>query len=132
MAKKASTNKKVRNATITIVDGVKFRSKLEAYMYGLLKRHGIKHEYEVEKFPLIPAFKFRNEKVLGAKYTPDFTGSDFIIECKGRPNDAWPIRLKLFKLYCATNNEQRPYYIPRNQKECDAVVAQILKLRASS
>ena len=38
-----------------------------------------------------------NKKVLGIKYTPDFEGKDFIIECKGRPNDTFPLRWKMFK-----------------------------------
>ena len=39
------------------------------------------------------------KKILGIKYTPDFTGKDYIIECKGRANESFPLRWKLFKHY---------------------------------
>ena len=37
------------------------------------------------------------KKYLPIKYTPDFIGEDFIIETKGRANESFPIRWKLFK-----------------------------------
>ena len=56
---------------------------------------------------------------LPIKYTPDFIGDDFIIETKGRANESFPMRWKLFK---RLSNEQFPtvtLYKPQNQKECD-------------
>ena len=47
-------------------------------------------------------FKNRgNKKILGIKYTPDFISYDYIIECKGRPNESFPIRWKIFKKYAS-------------------------------
>jgi hypothetical protein len=37
------------------------------------------------------------KKVLNIKYTPDFIGEDFIIETKGRANESFPLRWKMFK-----------------------------------
>ena len=37
------------------------------------------------------------KKYLTIKYTPDFIGKDFIIETKGRANESFPLRWKLFK-----------------------------------
>ena len=31
------------------------------------------------------------------RYTPDFVNDKFIIECKGRANESFPMRWKLFK-----------------------------------
>ena len=45
-------------------------------------------------------FKNRGEKkILNIKYTPDFVSTSFIIECKGRANESFPIRWKMFKKY---------------------------------
>jgi hypothetical protein len=50
-----------------------------------------------------------------------------IKECKGRANESFPMRWKLFKRMI---NISRPYvtlYKPQNQKECDQVVELIIK-----
>ena len=62
------------------------------------------------------------------KYTPDFVGKGFIIECKGRANESFPLRWKIFKKLMS---ERRigPFvlYKPQNQKECDETVKLILQ-----
>ena len=62
------------------------------------------------------------------KYTPAFVGKGWIIECKGRANESFPLRWKIFKKLVA---ERRlgPFtlYKPQNQKECDQTVELILK-----
>ena len=100
-----------------ICDGITFASGLEKYMYQALKEAKIKAEYEGEKYTLIDGFEFEtasyerqsngkgeftnrgNKKILPIKYTPDFVGNEFIIECKGRANESFPIRWKLFKKF---------------------------------
>ena len=127
-----------------IVDGIKFASGLEAYMYKALKKAKIKADYEKRTFEIFEGFDFTNEsyerqangkgdmvnrgnkKVLGIKYTPDFEGKDFIIECKGRPNESFPIRWKLFKKHVAYKMPKYSLYKPQNQKECDETVNLIL------
>ena len=70
-------------------------------------------------------FKNRGtKKILGIKYTPDFTGYDYIIECKGRANEQFPLRWKLFKRWCVNNGETRTLYKPQNQAD----VAEMIKL----
>ena len=99
----------------TTVDGIKFASGLEVYMYKALKKAKIKAKYEGKTFEIVSGFDFihpcyertangRGEfkqrggkKILPIKYTPDFIGDDFIIECKGRANESFPLRWKLFK-----------------------------------
>tara|TARA_E500000331_G_scaffold335304_1_gene361297 strand:+ start:28 stop:480 length:453 start_codon:yes stop_codon:yes gene_type:complete len=121
-------------------DGHNFASGLEKYMYMALKKAKIKAKYEGETFVLLNGFHFENEvyerqanskgefvnrgekRILPIKYTPDFIGEDFIIETKGRPNESFPIRWKLFKKLVT---EQFPSYVlfkPQNQKECDRVI----------
>jgi hypothetical protein len=127
-------------------DGHNFASGLERYMYMALKKAKIRAKYEGETFVLINGFHFENEvyerqanskgefvnrgnkRILPIKYTPDFIGDDFIIETKGRPNESFPIRWKLFKKLVT---EQFPGYTlfkPQNQKECDRVI-EIIKNR---
>jgi len=129
-------------------DGVNFASGLERYMYMALKKHKIKAKYEGETFVLINGFHLANKsferqangkgelvnrggkRILPIKYTPDFIGDDFIIETKGRANESFPIRWKLFKRLVS---EQFPDYVlfkPQNQKECDKVIGIIKEMRS--
>ena len=123
-----------------IVDGIKFASGLEAYMYKALKKAKIKADYEKRTFEVFSGFYFPenayerqangkgsminrgDKKILGIKYTPDFEGKDFIIECKGRPNDTFPIRWKMFKKYVNIHLHGYTLYKPQRQSECDEVV----------
>ncbi len=63
--------------------------------------------------------------ITGAK---GFIGKNFIIECKGRANESFPLRWKLFKKLL-TENRLGPFtlYKPQNQKECEETVRLILK-----
>ena len=125
-------------------DGIKFASGLERYMYMQLKKHKIKAKYEGETYEIFPGFNFPNEayercangkgeyknrgskKILNIKYTPDFIGDGFIIECKGRANESFPLRWKMFKRYCAEHTPNIVLYKPQNQKECDETIRLIL------
>ena len=125
-------------------DGITFASGLEKYMYIALKAANIKAKYEGETFVLLNGFHFENEayerqsnskgvfknrgskRVLPIKYTPDFIGKDFIIETKGRPNESFPMRWKLFKRLVMTQFPNVTLYKPQNQKECDETVRLIL------
>lgn len=116
---------KVRNATPTEVDGIKFRSKLEAYTYTELKKANIKAEYEPTHFTLIPAFIYNNEKVRKMTYLPDFVGDNFIIECKGLITDSFPLRWKVFKFALHLTGAKYDLYLVRNQKDVDALIAKL-------
>ena len=125
-------------------DGIKFASGLERYMYKALKKAKIKAIYEGATFEIIKGFTFNNtsyertangkgdfiqrgrKKILPIKYTPDFIGDDFIIECKGRANESFPLRWKLFKKYVIKNYSDTILFKPQNQKECDETVRLIL------
>ena len=121
-------------------DGITFASGLERYMYQILKKAKIKATYEGKTFVLQEGFMFDNEsferqsngkggmvnrgskKILNIKYTPDFVSDSFIIECKGRANESFPIRWKMFKKYVKQNLPHVTLYKPQNQKECDKVI----------
>ena len=96
-------------------DGINFASGLEKYMYQALKKAKIKAEYEGKTYVLQESFVFEvdsyerqangkgdlvnrgQKKILNIKYTPDFISDSFIIECKGRANESFPLRWKMFK-----------------------------------
>ena len=119
-------NQKIKNATVTTVDNIEFKSKLEAYTYQKLKEANIKVEYEPTKYELLPAFIFNNKKIRPITYTPDFIGNNFIIECKGYPNEKFPLKLKLFYYYLLNNNINNiNYYIVKNKKDVDNLVKQL-------
>ena len=144
MKKRRSNKKGPVRAKKVEYDGIKFQSGLEKYMYTALKKAKIECRYEVESYELIPGFMFKNKsyerqsngkggytergnkKIRPITYTPDFTGPGFIIECKGRANESFPIRWKLFKRYVAENMPEVRLYKPQNQKECDETVQLIL------
>ena len=69
------------------------------------------------------AYKYvYDKKVLPIKNTPDFVSSSFIIECKGRANESFPMRWKMFKKYVNWKMKHVTLYKPQNQKECDKVI----------
>jgi hypothetical protein len=127
-----------------ICDGITFASGLERYMYLALKKAKIINMYEGITFTLQEGFMFENEsyerqsngkgdmvnkggkRILPIKYTPDFVSDSFIIECKGRANESFPIRWKMFKNYVKKHLPRVTLYKPQNQKECDKVVELIL------
>ena len=126
-------------------DGVNFASGLEKYMYIALKKAKISALYEGSTFELQEGFMFDTDsyerqgngkgaminrgqkKILNIKYTPDFVSDSFIIECKGRANESFPLRWKMFKKYVNDNLKRVTLYKPQNQKECDEVIELIIK-----
>ena len=126
-------------------DGITFASGLEKYMYIALKKAKIRADYEGATFVLQDDFKFEidsyerqangkgdmvnrgQKKIQSIKYTPDFVSSSFIIECKGRANESFPMRWKMFKKYVNHKMKHVTLYKPQNQKECDKVIELIIK-----
>ena len=129
----------------TTFDGITFASGLEKYMYIALKKAKIRADYEGATFVLQDDFKFEidsyerqangkgdmvnrgQKKIQSIKYTPDFVSSSFIIECKGRANESFPMRWKMFKKYVNHKMKHVTLYKPQNQKECDKVIELIIK-----
>lgn len=147
MRKKRSKKRGPVVAKKVSYDGHNFASGLERYMYIALKKAKIRAKYEGETFVLMNGFHFENEsyekqangkgefinrgskRILPIKYTPDFIGEDFIIECKGRANESFPLRWKLFKRWCVKNGDTRTLYKPQNQKDIAIMIKLILDAR---
>lgn len=136
--------RKLINAKKVSQNGVQFDSQLELYMYNRLKEEGIKFKYNEIKYLLIPSFKYPRdifepkkvkEKDLVSKttirkmeYTPDFVGENesWIIETKGRANESFPLRWKMFKHKMLERECPPVLFLPRNRQECEQVIT-ILK-----
>ena len=118
----------------TEVDGIKFRSKLEAFTHRKLKENNILNEYESEKYVLLEGFYYTSdtheqstkgyinrgkEKVRAITYTPDFLcpNRNWIIECKGFANDRFPLKWKMFKNLLRETNPECKLFVPKNQKQ---------------
>ena len=71
------------------------------------------------------------KKILPIKYKPDFVGRDFVIECKGRANESFPLRWKLFKHWIALRSPNIALFKPQNQKDCDYTIKQIELMRSN-
>ena len=139
MKKKSITGRKKVNASKHVYDGITFDSGLEIYCYKQLKNNNIPFTYTSNTYTLVEPFAFnsksyepdkkrglllslRSPKLQAIKYTPDFIGDNWIIETKGRANESWPIRLKLFKKYLTDNNIKFTIFIPKNQKQVDQCI----------
>ena len=126
-------------------DGINFASGLEKYMYMALKKAKIQAIYEGATFELQEGFMFNvdsyerqgngkgdmvnrgQKKILNIKYTPDFVSPSFIIECKGRANESFPLRWKMFKKHVNESLKHVTLYKPQNPKERDEVIELITK-----
>jgi len=135
-------------------DGITFASGLELYMWKTLKKFGIKAEYESERFELASPFILPNEvwerqgngkgafmkkenvNIRRMTYKPDFiirkpdgVAIHFIIETKGRANDAFPLRWKLFKRVIKDQFPDVIIFKPQKQAECDTTAIRILEIQ---
>lgn len=135
--------KKIVNAKKIIIDGITFQSGLEGTMYKLLKEAGIVAGYEVKEYVLMDGFVYGAEnwertptgssmtdkrKRLPMRYTPDFVGEneEFIIEVKGRPNEAFPLRWKVFQKAMIDRGNPPMLFMPKSKADCIQVI-EILK-----
>lgn len=127
---------KIKNAQALEVNGLKFKSKLELFCYNELIKAGITDfKYEEDKFILMEGFEFNcnsyelkkdktidlaTKNIRPITYLPDFTrldskGNGWILECKGYPNDAFPLKWKWFKQHLMENDYNVTLYKPNNQ-----------------
>lgn len=138
-------NKKVKHATPIVYDSIRFKSKLEVACYKALKDGEVPFTYEGVTFLLLPSFIYEGGDIYEAKrrvmargyqykksskrirrmtWTPDFSGyydggdgDMWIIETKGRANDAFPLRIKMFKWLVNEEGWHIDLFIPHNKRQ---------------
>jgi hypothetical protein len=128
---------RIKNVKATSVDGINYRSRLEAFTSIELRRAGIKFNYEKEKFLLMDKFTYEGvsiekrkkkgkliydqafKSIRSVKYIPDFTNlkDGWIIEVKGLKSDVFNLKWKLFKQYLVKNNLNYELYMPGSKKQ---------------
>lgn len=122
------------------LDGIQFASTLESTMYKLLKAAGMKFEYEGTSYQTFEPFELKEEcweratksskamidrrKVTKVSYTPDFVGEneEYFIEVKGRANESFSIRWKLFKDLMSKRDNPPLIFKPMNKQDCEQVI----------
>lgn len=146
--KKKTTKKKARqvvNSKKVVIDGITFASSLEGTMYKLLKQSGIVFAYEMKTYTIFDSFKYEGEcyervqkrskemvdrpKVSGITYTPDFSdlNEEWIIEVKGRANESFPLRWKLFKQKMMERENPPMIFKPTKVADCKQVINILLE-----
>lgn len=134
-------NKKIKNATIVTYNNITFKSKLELNVYKTLVNEGFNPKYEEKKYILFKGFKPKKDyykpnknkelinntiKVKDITYTPDFIFSldkyIIIIEVKGKANDTYPLKQKLFRKYMEDCEEIIKFFEVHNLKQLNQVI----------
>lgn len=124
----SSVNRKIKNARkVTDEKGRTFDSKLEHYFASQLDKHNIPYEWQ-RKFVLQEKFRYRSEAVREMTLTIDFflPTFDMLVDTKGFFNDTAPIKHKLLKRKLLTEGKPYEIRLPKNRKECDALVVELL------
>lgn len=116
-------NAKVKNATKVTIDGVSFDSKLEAYMYELLKGAGIAFEFQ-KVIVVQPKFKYGGKVIRDIKCKIDFWLPTFncIIDTKGHATDISILKYKLLKYFYYTKEQEPEVYMPSCKPECNFLI----------
>ena len=125
----SSENKKVRNATRVVVDGIQFRSKTEGYAWGFAKALGVPLRYEAVTFRLLEKFRYQGKAIRAITHTPDFVDVQepprFILEVKGYANDTYPLYQKLLFRHLLDQGQEPAFYLATNQKQVREALALI-------
>lgn len=131
------SNKKVLNAKPLTYKGIKFKSHLEVLVYTELVKEGFKPQYEPKTYvlwegfkPTVPFYdvdketkllKLNDKKIIDIRYTPDFRfeykGTTIYIEAKGKENDVYYIKKKLFRNYLERNEKKSMYFEVHTKKQ---------------
>ena len=119
-------NKKIKNATVTVYNGITFRSKLEAECAKILDEEGIKYQYEPFKIILLPSFKYLGKTLREWSYSPDFVlFNNIIVEIKGFPNDVWGYKKKMILKYIVDHNYMYEFYEVKNKTQLRTLIKEL-------
>lgn len=123
--KQTSTQPKYKSKKIEI-DGIEFDSRLEGFMYEKLRDAGIRFELQ-KKYELQSKFKYNSESIRAITYTVDFYLPDYdiCIDTKGIATQQGLMRIKMLKRHFFDNGLNTKILLPKNQKECIALVGEL-------
>jgi hypothetical protein len=120
-------NKKVKNATKSVVDGVAFDSLLERTMYDLLRAANINFEFQ-KVIVVQPKFRYGGKVIRDIKCVVDFWLPDYntIVDSKGWSTDISKLKYKLLKHFFFSKNQQPEIYMPGTKPECICLINKLL------
>lgn len=123
--KQKSANPKYKSKK-TEIDGIEFDSRLEGFMYSQLRDAGIRFELQ-KKYELQSKFKYNSESIRAITYTVDFYLPDYdiCIDTKGIATQQGLMRIKMLKRYFYDHRLNTKILLPKNQKECIALVGEL-------
>lgn len=111
-------NRKIKNATPEVYNGITYRSKLEASIARLLDELKVPFKYEPFKIILLPSFRYLGKFFRDWSYTPDFVVfNNIIVEVKGFPNDVWGYKKKMILKYIIDHNYCYEFYEVKNKSQ---------------
>jgi len=139
--------KKINSKSKTL-DGIKFRSILEADFYTKQKKAKLGMSYEDWSFEICPLLKRKNTRffkkhgknfieskadVSSITYTPDFVLSKdgeymIVVECKGLANDRYPVIRSLFLRYLEELGVKAYFFEPRYTRHNTEVINKIKQI----
>jgi len=115
--------------------GIQFQSELELDFFKKAEKAKIPFQYEPRSYEILEGFTLdvgayyahwgknfikRGGKVDNVTYRPDFvydTGKVFIfVECKGRANESYPYRRKLFLRFLERSCNPYYFFEPKTKK----------------
>lgn len=116
-------NRKVINALKCERDGVKFASRLERDMYGLLEMLHIPFEFQ-KKYIVQEGFRYNDDAVRPITFTVDFylPEHDKIIDTKGVHTQQGDMRIKMLKKRFADAGIYTEILLPATLAECQRIV----------
>jgi hypothetical protein len=118
---------KMKAAIKTEIDGITFASRLEGYMYTLLRGSGLKFEMQKE-YVLQIGFKYNSDTVRPIKIIVDFQipSKNILIDTKGFQFRDGTIKYKMLKWYFYKLNHYPTIEMPKDKKECDTLLNRLL------
>lgn len=122
---------KMKAAVKTELDGIQFDSKLESFMYTLLRGSGITFDMQKE-YLLQPGFRYNGEAVRAIKIVVDFwlPSRNIIIDTKGYQFRDGTIKYKMLKKYFFdTMGSERllpTIHMPKDKEECRVLLNKLL------
>lgn len=145
-------NKKVKNAQALTVDGIEFKSAMEAKVYKRLVELGITPTYEYGKIVLQEGFRPKHPWFVDGKlqctksgtsnfihaltYTPDFRieykGYIIFLEVKGFITDRYPLKRKMFLRWLDSDDRNIIFAEVKTLKGLNSTIEQIDKITEQS
>lgn len=119
-------NAKIMNATKVEVNGVKFDSKLEAYLYDALTAAGIEFEFQ-KVYTLQVGFKYKGETIRPIRIVVDFflNKQNVVVDTKGWPTPISKLKYKMLKASFIKWHDEPQIFMPSCKEEVNFLITRL-------